>query len=140
MPATNKKKRIIQHDQWVEILRENGRTVTLFYPPNEEFERLRLKMDPPPALIYRRLNFVHGVPAEYMWTNPSPEAAQYGGMCLNRILPADWSVVLQAERAPGWNGHVVPTPNPQPRPPEFGPCPCHRCTEKREAAESETPR
>jgi hypothetical protein len=80
-----KKDRPVTHDQWVEITRKDGKTITTFYPPNAEFERRRLEMDPPPSLIYRRLNFVHGVPKEYNWTNPTPSIQIWGGCLLHRM-------------------------------------------------------
>ena len=41
-------------DQWIEITRQDGKTVTTPYPPNKELERLRQEMDPPAVLVYRR--------------------------------------------------------------------------------------
>jgi hypothetical protein len=87
-------------------------------------------MDPPPDLIYRRMHFAHGVPSEYEWTYPTPEARLCGGHCIHRIKTEDWPKIMQQERL---TGHVVPSPNPQPRPAQFGPCPCARCTARREA-------
>jgi hypothetical protein len=124
------KKKIVTHEQWIEIRRVNGETVSTFYPPNDQFERERLEKDPVPDLIYRRLNFVHGVPREYRWTKPTPELELYGGMFLQRLKPEDWLTLHAGERKSG-----LPHANPgkgQPRPEEFGPCPCPRCTKKRE--------
>ena len=128
-----KKERPLTHDQWIEITCKDGKTVTTFYPPNDEFERLRLEMDPPPALIYRRLNFVHGVPWEYGWTNPPEQVAIWGGCLLQRMKVEEWPKVMQRERAIG-NRLALPCDNPQERPPELGPCPCDRCTKNREMA------
>jgi hypothetical protein len=125
------KKRIIRHDQWIEIKRKNGQTIVEYYPPNLEFERLRLEMDPPPHLIYRRMNFVNGVPNEYLWTKPDENIRLYGGLFLQRILPEDWPAIMAAELTLG-NTHIVPATNAQPRPPELGPCPCPACTAERE--------
>jgi hypothetical protein len=123
-------KRFIRHEQWIEIEIREGKTVTLFYPPNAEFEELRLKMDPPPDMIYRRFNFVHGVPLEYMWIEPTPEFHKYGGMFLQRITVAEWPDIVEEEK---WLGNklAVSARFPQPRPEVLGPCPCARCTEER---------
>jgi hypothetical protein len=117
------------HDQWIEITRQKGETVTTRYPPNAEFERLRLERDPPPTLIYRRLNFVHGVPEEYNWTKPSTSVKQLGGYFLHRMLAEDWPEIMQLERHVP---HVIPSINGQRRPAAFGPCPCDRCKAERE--------
>jgi len=122
-----KSKRFIRHEQWIEIEQREGKTVTVFYPPNDEFEELRLKMDPPPDMIYRRLFFVHGVPAEYMWVEPTPEVAQYGGLYLQRITVDEWPSLLAAEKIKG-NQFAISAQYPQPRPAVLGPCTCARCT------------
>lgn len=136
MPRIKQKtKRTVTHDQWIEITRQNGQTVSTFYPPNAEFERRRLAKDPPPDLIYRRMNFVHGVPSEYEWTQPPPDMRQYGGHCLLRLTTADWLHVMQLERDLGYQ-HVMRA-RTQPRPDDFGPCPCARCTAAREDSSHE---
>ncbi len=89
-------KRFIRHEQWIEVMQKDGKTVTTFTPPNQEFERLRLEMDPPPDMIYRRLNFFNGIPEEYMWALPTPQLARWGGQFLQRILPEDWPAIFQA--------------------------------------------
>lgn len=126
-----KKERPVTHDQWIEITRKNGEIITKCYPPNAEFERLRQEMDPPPSLIYRRLNFVHGVPEEYSWCYPPIHMKQFGGHYLLRLTTEDWLDVMQRERRDG-NQRVLPSKS-QRRPAEFGPCPCDRCTAEREA-------
>jgi hypothetical protein len=130
MTTKKTNKRFIRHEQWIEIMRVNGKTVTLFYPPNEEFEKLRLQMDPPPHMIYRRLNFIHGVPPEYEWTSPTPDIRRFGGHYLQRITLEEWPVLFKAELLEG-NRRVIPALNAQPRPPELGPCPCALCTQER---------
>jgi hypothetical protein len=124
----------VTHQQWIEVIRVNGQTVSKFYPSNAEFEKERLDMDPPPSLIYRRLNFVNGVPNEYMWTDPTPTVRIRGGHFLHRVLAEDWPYVMEQERLHG-NIHVRPSPRPQPRPEAFGPCPCEACTREREQPE-----
>lgn len=123
--------RPITHDQWIEITVEDGITVSTFYPPNAEFEKLMCEMEPRPDLLYRRLNFIHGVPREYNWVAPTPEFRLYGGLFLQRILPSDWPYISFMENLkPGH--HAISAPNPQPRPAAWGPCPCPQCTEERE--------
>lgn len=132
MPVSRKSKRkTILHEQWIEVRRVDGKTVTTFYPPNHELEESRLKMNPKPSLIYRRVNFVHGVPPEYHWTDPSPEVEKLGGLFLQRATPGDWLKVMEAERKLQ-NKIMVPTYKFVPRPEEFGPCPCDRCSTLRE--------
>jgi hypothetical protein len=123
-------KRFIRHEQWIEIERREGKTVTLFYPPNDEFEELRLKMDPPPDMIYRRLNFIHGVPPEYLWIGPTLEFQEYGGLFLQRITVAEWPEIFLLEKLNG-NKFVISARFPQPRPEVLGPCPCPHCIEER---------
>lgn len=126
-----KKERPVILDQWAEITRRDGQTVTTLYPPNKELEKLRLEMDPPPVLVYRRLNFVHGVPPEYLWTEPSPHTETFGGAFLQRLSIEDWLKVYAQERSDTC-AHIVTAERSQERPPELGPCPCRRCTRKRE--------
>jgi hypothetical protein len=121
------------HEQWIEVLRKDGQTVTTFYPPNRELERLRLEMDPPPTLIYRRFNFVHGVPAEYMWSKPDEQTEINGGLFLQRIRVEDWPELMASERQQTGT-HARGAPNHQPRPAAFGPCPCARCEAERSKA------
>jgi hypothetical protein len=123
-------KRFIRHEQWIEIDVREGKTVTLYYPPNEEFEELRLKMDPPPDMIYRRLNFLRGVPLEYLWVDVTPEFKKYGGLFLQRITVEEWPYLMQLEKE-STHPHAISARFPQDRPPVLGVCPCARCTAER---------
>ena len=125
------KEKPVIHEQWIEVQLLDGESVTTFFPPNEEFETERLEMDPQPTLIYRRFNFVHGVPTEYDWTLPTPAVKKRGGLFLQRMSLADWINVLAAERL---NNHtqVVSAEHPLARPEAFGPCPCPDCRAQRE--------
>jgi hypothetical protein len=125
------KERVIRHEQWIEIKQVEGKTVVLRYPPNEEFEKLRSEMDPQPDLIYRRFNFVNGVPREFLWTGVPPQFQLYGGLFLQRITLDEWPVLLEKERNSGTD-LVIPAVNPQGRPEALGPCPCEWCTEERD--------
>ena len=122
-------------DQWIEVTHENGVTTSTYYPPNDELEKYRLDMDPAPSLVYRRINFINGIPHEYDWTQPDEDVRLYGGHFLHRVLIEEWPQVMQDEREFG-GGHVVPAANPQPRPEALGPCPCRRCTAERESPQA----
>lgn len=118
-------------DQWIEIEDTERGCVVTRYPPNDELEELRQKMDPPAELIYRRMFFSTAVPLEYrdlVWT---PDSEQTAGLYLQRILPGEWLTILEAERNSGTDAMVLPK-RPQPRPEEFGPCPCPECKKERE--------
>ena len=126
-----KNKRTVHLDQWLEIEQVDGKTVVTRYPPNAELEEKRLKMDPPAELIYRRMFFVTGVPDEFLWLGLSPDARQSGGLILQRITVDEWASILDQEQRLG-SDDVIPPTNPQPRPEEFGPCPCPECKAERE--------
>ncbi len=128
----NKLARTKTLEQWIEIKRINGKTVSTFYPPNRELEEIRIKMNPQPSLIYRRLHFVHGVPYQYAWTNAPAQARIAGGLYLLRLTVGDWLTVLQHESRQ-LQPHVTRAPS-QPRPADFGPCPCARCTTARQSS------
>jgi hypothetical protein len=52
-------------------------------------------MDPPPELVYRRLNFVHGVPPAYDWTGADPEVRVRGGCGIQRMDVNTWLNVIE---------------------------------------------
>jgi hypothetical protein len=124
-------KKTVHLDQWIEIEQTDGGCVVTRYPPNDELEELRQKMDPPAELIYRRMFFVTAVPPEYMQLVWSGESEPTGGLYLQRILPAEWLSIVEAERNSGSDAMVL-SGSPQPRPEEFGPCPCPECKKERE--------
>jgi hypothetical protein len=128
----SKKPKLKLLEQWIDIQVSVGQTISTFYPPNDELEQLRLDMDPPPDLVYRRMNFVGPVPSEYNWTDPRDQGRRYGGHCLQRLTVEDWLWVLKEERQLA-TGHAVSGCDPQPRPEQFGPCPCFRCKAERES-------
>ena len=66
-------------EQWVQVRVEEGRTVTKRYPVDEELLKEVQEMEPAPALVYRRLDFVDGIPEEYWWVTGDEQARQYGG-------------------------------------------------------------
>jgi hypothetical protein len=124
------KRRTVHLDQWIEIEQVEGRSAVTRYPPNDELEELRKKMDPPAELIYRRMFFHTKLPTEYSDLDPTSRL-ECGGLILQRILPDEWVTILALEQAGNSDAMVLPR-NPQPRPEEFGPCPCPECTQERE--------
>jgi hypothetical protein len=124
-------RKTVHLDQWIEIEDTERGCVVTRYPPNDELEELRQKMDPPAELIYRRMFFSTAVPLEYIDLVWTPDSEQTAGLYLQRILPGEWLTILEAERNSGTDAMVLPK-RPQPRPEEFGPCPCPECKKERE--------
>jgi hypothetical protein len=124
---TSKKQDKIQiMDQWVEIEMVDGKTITTLYPSNEELWEEGRAMIPPPTLVYRRLNFVDGVPPEYLWTTNDPVTIEFGGMATQRIRLETWLALIEKEKASG-TGHLQGC-EIMPRPEERGGCDCESCT------------
>ncbi len=126
---TKKPKTITILDQWVSIRVEDGKTITDKYPSNEELRREGERMDPAPSLVYRRLDFVNGVPAEYHWATRDPYDRQYGGCGIQRMSLETWLKASKVEDQEA-EGHVKPTGKGNlPRPMERGGCECAVCSE-----------
>jgi len=101
--------------------------VTELTPGNAEIAERASKMEPPPELVYRRLNFPERVPPEYDWTDPDENMRRYGGGGVQRMTYDRWVAVKEREEARG-NGHVGPTGGGNlPRPKEHGGCECAVC-------------
>ncbi|HEX3681052.1 MAG TPA: hypothetical protein VHU83_00825 [Bryobacteraceae bacterium] len=132
-----KQRKIPVLEQWVQVTVEDGQTVTRFFPPNEELIEQGQTMDPPPELVYRRLEFIGGIPPEYHWSSSShPERFQTGGAGLQRMTVDTWLEVIEREKASG-AGHIGSTGiGNLPRPKERGGCACEICTHNREILES----
>ena len=115
-------------DQWIEVYRENGVTQTELFPSNQVLIEEGKRMDPPPELVYRRINFPAGVPVEYDWTQPDEQTRKYGG-CVQRMTVDTWlqTIAREATQAGGHLGHTG-QPN-VPRPKERGGCDCKACTQ-----------
>jgi hypothetical protein len=123
---TKNKLRILE--QWVEIVIKNGNAVTTLYPPNDELREKGQAMDPPPDLVYRRLNFPRGVPKIYHWVVADPVARRYGGTAIQRMTFDTWLRVSAREEHRS-DGHIGKTGEGSlPRPEERGECPCPVCT------------
>lgn len=121
-------------DQWVEITIQDGATLTSLTPSNQKLIEKGQTMDPPPELVYRRLNFLHGVPGEYDWTDPDPLLRKYGGFGTQRMSIDTWLDVIVAEKL-RTDGHIGPCGSPLTRPKERGGCDCPHCTRIRERLE-----
>ncbi len=125
---TKKPKKITILDQWVHIWVEDGETISEKYPSNEELRREGERMDPPPSLVYRRLDFANGIPDEYQWVTRDPYQRQYGGCGIQRLSVERWLEVIQQEDKMAGE-HVGPTgEGNRPRPKERGGCECPVCT------------
>lgn len=130
-----KMRKLVVLEQWVEIQVENGKTVTRLYPSNEKLIEQGQSMLPPPELVYRRLNFVHGVPEEYLWAMPPDEQTRrYGGGGIQRMTTDRWLEVIEWEQASG-TGHIGPCRGNLPRPNERGGCDCPTCSYNRKILE-----
>lgn len=127
MAAKKKTRTIVTLEQWVEVRIRNGKTETTLYPSNEELLKRKEKMEPPPNIVYRRLNFVDGVPPEYYWTTNDPGRRKLGGHGIQRMSVETWLETIEAEERRG-TGHLGPCSDPLPRPKERGGCECPACT------------
>ena len=134
-----KKKRKIQLlEQWVEVTIEDGQTVTRLFPSNKNLIEHGKTLLPPPELVYRRLNFPHGVPPEYEWTGLREKQKPLGGCGIQRMTTDQWLDLIEREAPeiprPGYRSsfapqHIGPTgAGNLPRPKERGGCDCPVCT------------
>ena len=123
-------------DQWVEIAVKDGKTVTTLYPSNEKLIREGQIMLPPPEMVYRRLNFVNGVPPEYYWTTRDEETRTYGGMGIQRMTVDTWLDVIEREKVDP-ESHIGPCGGNLPRPQERGGCDCPVCSHNRAILEND---
>ncbi|HEX4228333.1 MAG TPA: hypothetical protein VHZ07_06665 [Bryobacteraceae bacterium] len=88
-------------EQWVEIRRIDNKVVTQFFPPNDELEQMINEAEPRPTLVYRRLFFPDGVPAQYQWTRPRKGQATNGGLAMQRMTVETWRSLRAKERESG---------------------------------------
>ena len=129
-------RKIVTLEQWVEVRVRDGKTVTTLYPANEVLRERAQKMDPPPDMVYRRLNFPDGVPVEYYWTTDDAGRRRNGGHGIQRMSVEMWLETVAQEEQMG-NGHVGPCSQPLPRPKSRGGCECEVCVGIREKLERE---
>jgi hypothetical protein len=88
-------------EQWVEVRRIDNKVVTQFFPPNDELEQMINEAEPKPTLVYRRLFFPDGVPAQYQWTRPRKGQGTNGGLAVQRMTVETWLSLRAKERASG---------------------------------------
>jgi hypothetical protein len=113
-------------EQWVEVrVDEKGKTVTTKHPPDEELRERVKALDPGRDLVYRRLNFVDGVPREYEWAMHDPAVRESGGAGVQRMRPEVWAEQIEREARVG-KGHLLGCKS-VPRPEERGGCQCPTC-------------
>ena len=128
-------RKIVTLEQWVEIAVRDVKTVTLLFPSNEKLIKRAQEMDPQPDMVYRRLNFVNGVPVEYYWATKDAKRRQYGGHCIQRMTVEMWLAAMERERRLG-DGHVGCVERCLPRPKSRGGCECPVCAGNRAWYES----
>ena len=128
--------KIVTLEQWVDVRVRDGETATTLYPPNEVLRERAKKMDPPPTMVYRRLNFIDCVPVEYYWTTDDPMRRENGGHGIQRMSVDIWLETIELEESAG-NGHVGPCSQPLPRPKSRGGCECEVCSAIRARYESQ---
>ena len=132
--SKKKRKKIVYLDQWIEVeVSPSGKTVTTAYPSNEILIADGQKKWPPPEFVYRRFNFVDGVPEEYAWATDDETTRQLGGMGMQRMTVDTWLDLIGEEKELG-TGHMLPTLT-LPRPEEHGGCDCKVCTHSRKVLE-----
>lgn len=66
-------------------------------------------MWPTPELVYRRFNFVDGIPEEYFWAQDDPLNRQYGGAGIPQMTVETWLQMREQEKD-NPSGHLGPTP------------------------------
>jgi len=122
----DKKKPLIV-EQWVEVEMKAGVTKTTRYPDEEflfEFIALRTEQTRRAVdLVYRRFNFVHGVPKEYLWATYDCRQIKYGGHGIQRLRLEDWKRLVAMEAG----GHMLACEYVMPRPESSGGCDCNTC-------------
>ena len=107
--SKKKRKKIVYLDQWVEVeVSPSGKTVTTAYPSNEILIADGQKKWPPPEFVYRRFNFVDGVPEEYAWATDDETTRELGGMGMQRMTVDTWLDLIEEEKELG-TGHMLPT-------------------------------
>jgi hypothetical protein len=74
-------------------------------------------------LVYRRFNFVHGVPKEYRWATSDAQQIKYGGHAIQRLRQEDWRLLIAQEAG----GHMLACEYLMPRPESSGGCECSAC-------------
>ena len=127
-----KKERTLVVGQWIEVEVVDGVTKTTRYPDDQAMKKIIAdtteKKGRAVELVYRRFNFVNGIPPEYYWSTDDPESIRYGIMAVQRLRVSDWLLQIDAEKG----GHLQGCEFIMPRPESRGGCECDAC---RRAAE-----
>ncbi len=97
-------------EQCATINIDNGAAAITLHPPNQQLISDASRMDPNPDIVYRRLEFPRGVPAEYPWVTTDPFARQHGGFIVQRIPFVDWLQLIELENGDP-NGPLHSSPN-----------------------------
>jgi hypothetical protein len=122
-----KKERPLIVEQWIEVEVFGGKTKSTRYPNDDEVRKnIRKKEEEhgrPVDLVYRRFNFVHGIPPEYFWSTDNALLRQYGGHCIQRLRVSDWEELAAKEKG----GHMRGCKYTMPRPDARGGCTCEAC-------------
>jgi hypothetical protein len=113
-------------EQWIEVTIQEGCAVTTPYPSNADLRKIGQAMQPPPEMVYRRINFPTCVPPPYWWTTNDQSRRQRGGHCLQRMSLETWLHVSAQEEAAGAE-HIGRCGAPLPRPLSRGGCECPTC-------------
>ncbi len=58
-------------------------------------------------MVYRRMNFVNGIPPEYHWATKTRIGGSAGGAGIQRMMIDTWLDVIDAEKADP-SGHIGP--------------------------------
>jgi hypothetical protein len=113
-------------DQWVDVERQNGKTVTKLDPSNEQLLEDRKIMKPPPEQVRRRFDFRNGIPDEYEWCLQTEEQRTMRQWAVQQITVDTWLEAIEREKASG-TGHLSDTGEDLPDPKRRTWCYCKVC-------------
>ncbi len=122
-----KKARTLVVGQWIEVEVVDGVTKTTRHPDDQAMKKIIADTEERKGraveLVYRRLNFVNGVPSDYHWATSDENVRRHGGLGVQRLRVSDW--LRQIHREQG--GHLQPSDYNMPRPESRGGCDCKAC-------------
>lgn len=117
-------------DQWADVVREDGKTVTRLEPSNEQLLEDRAMMKPPPEQVCRRFQFPDGIPDEYGWCFETEEQRVKVKWGVQQMTMETWLAAIEREQAMG-TGHLGDTGEDLPKPQRVG-CWCKVCARNTE--------